>query len=266
MDIPENEPGKILGRSNRGVSTSGSSEYFVGMQSPPARIIGKSEPDFLKEPKERAIQQVVIYKDNQIIEKVREQVTAQLLQDLGLSQKLKRTLIDNRLLFTADTLRDEESNKLVVKPSAKSAYGESLDVEMGIRRLLDTRENMNMVVFTLSQAMQECTVQEIVKKHRQQKSVTPINDLIYPNMPIKLIGQIDKADQIQSNQVQVSYKNKIVTVVFNNENKLSQAFAFLKRRPFIVLGTILDIKDDLRIETGALLLTHKVFSSIEESD
>ncbi len=253
--MPDDEPVKIIRKKNNSDVEQGRRKNAQKGDGLFAWVIGRRESKEIKQSKELLKKHVLIYKDSDVVKRLRDQMTAQLLRDMNILSKLKKSIIGNESISGQSELDGLAGvDELTVKPSAKWTFGAEVGIDLEMKWLLGSDKNLDTAISILSNTMQELSLEEIVRRHRQQKSDTSIELLVYPTMPVKLIGHVNKHINIKPNEIIVSSKTKGVTIALNCDNKLFQSFTFLKKRPLTILGLIIDIENNIEIEAGAILL------------
>ena len=198
---------------------------------------------------------VLLYRDKTVVQEIYNRVIALTMRDESVLAKLKRVIVGQPLLsggFTFDGLAGVD--EFVLKPSAKWTLGAEVGADIELKWDLSGDKSTDNAILMLISVMPVRGLSEVVRQIKAQRSDTPVEDLVYPGMPIFLRGTVRRKDDLPPGEIRLRDERRSAQVVLIQEHNLDQAVRFLKGRPLYVLGIIQSIEKTLTIKAGAVLL------------
>jgi len=249
--MSNSEPGRILGPHQQ---QSGS-----GYRQKPgflARILGRRGryvpssrgklPSSLK---------ILLYLDITVIQDMRTRFTAQALVNDRTVDKVRRSILGRSLLpadLTADGLVGLD--EFTMKPAAKWTLGAELGAEFELKWNLGDTAKIDNTLTTLMKEMPVISVNDLTDLVNAQDPETPVESVIYPNMPVLVSGKLRQDDDVSLTALRLHGDTASITIALNRNHRLGQARRFLIERPLLVCGAVQDIEGAIKIKSGAVLL------------
>ena len=199
-------------------------------------------------------QRILLYRDESLIRDIHHKVIAEAIRDDNIFQKAKRIILGNSL-FSGDSSFDGliGVDEVTLKPTAKWALGVEIGTDVELKWKLG-HENIDNIILNLFSVLPKISVSDVIQKSKDQKAHTPLDDLVYPGMPLTVCGCINAKEDISSKEVIIHKDSNLAYAFFANDHNLQQGIGFLKKRELHVLGIIKNIGRKLSIQAGAVLL------------
>jgi hypothetical protein len=180
---------------------------------------------------------VLIYRDTSVIKTIRDQITAEAFKNETKFDKIKKVVKTNPLTlgdYSFDGLAGVD--EVVFKPTAKFKWFFELGADVQLKWNLGNDTNVDMMIQIIFNAMwrNRISVKSAINSIRNQKSTTPIDELIYPGMPINIYGIIRKNEDVLTKEINLWENRYNTKITFNSEHNLSQTLNIFKKRNLYV--------------------------------
>lgn len=203
----------------------------------PEKVHLKQEPD----------NKIILYKDKSLIRQIYDQILAEIIRNETLTEKIRKTI---KHLKLNDLVGVDE---FILKPSAKWSFGFDFGADFEVKWKLNDKHVDSLVLFLLS-TLNPRNLDVIVNNSQKQQDISNIEDLIYPNMPIVIVGKIKSKNDVSKKELVIRGEMSHVTAYFEEDHELSEILNFLLSEEIYIIGTIKGINKKLTMKAGAVIL------------
>ena len=168
----------------------------------------------------------ILYKDEILIQQIYDIIIATANSDSSLAQKL---------LFRVSSDKYLQLAKLDIKRDGGTNYDY---LSLLLSSLVKYKNSVGGLQTQINQGK------------RQVSSI----DFIYPGMPVRVCGMVQRSADILGSEIRLSLDEFSATILLNKEHSLNRNVKFLRSKFLFALGVIVSIEREVCIRAGALFL------------
>lgn len=201
-----------------------------------------------------AAPKILLYRDEDIIEEMRNRILAT-LRDSGILNRLRKRFQGHAPFFAGNFLKELAGvDEFALKPSAKFKLFAEIGANFEFKWHLADDKNIDNTILMLFSVIEPMRVLKVVKQPDQQKRDTQLEELIYPGRPINLKGQIHTEKDLLAESICLHDSRQHLEIKLAQDHKLNEIVSVLEGRNLYVLGLVQSVRPSLSINAGAILL------------
>ena len=218
----------------------------------------------LKASQRPAREEIILYKDEQVIRQMCVQLITAVDRNQGLVGKFmdKIQSVLDKVSISADDFDEDDISEFTIKPVLKYTAGMEAGVEFEFKWDLSNEINITKAIWHLFSKLRAEGVSRVIWHIEKQDHNTPLSALVFAGKPVCVCGAIG-VEQSANGFLLKDGVHKLCVLLDSNLNKLQPSPRFLDSRPLYVLGMV-DCVQPLKIKAGAVLLSTRTVFSISQ--